>query len=94
MRVITVGTGGPRADPDRNAACTVVEVDGRYLVFDTGRGIVQSFARKAMAFADVDALFVTHHHYDHIGELADFMISSCFSVGSGIDPSVVVIGLR
>jgi len=76
VRVIALGTGGPRADPDRNAACTVVEVDGHYLVFDTGRGIVRSFARKAMAFADVAALFVTHHHYDHIGELADFMISS------------------
>ena len=23
-------------------------------------------------FADVAALFITHHHYDHIGELADF----------------------
>jgi len=76
VRVITLGTGGPRPDPDRNAACTVVEVGGEYLVFDTGRGIVRSFARKAIAFTDVAALFITHHHYDHIGELADFMISS------------------
>jgi ribonuclease Z len=76
MRVITLGTGGPRPDPARNAACTVVEVDGEVLVFDTGRGIVRSFARKPIAFANVAALFVTHHHYDHVGELADFMISS------------------
>ena len=76
MRVIALGTGGPRPDPDRNASCTVVEVGGEYLVFDTGRGIVRSFARKAIAMADVAALFITHHHYDHIGELADFMISS------------------
>ena len=53
----------------------MVEVGGEYLVFDTGRGIVRNFAAKAMAFADVAALFITHHHYDHIGELADFMIS-------------------
>jgi ribonuclease BN (tRNA processing enzyme) len=76
MRVIALGTGGPRPDPHRNAACTVVDVGGEYLVFDTGRGIVQSFARKPLAFADVAALFITHHHYDHVGEFADFMISS------------------
>src|SRR5262245_38225691 len=76
MRVIALGTGGPRPDPDRNAACTVVEVGGAHLVFDTGRGIVRSFAEKGIALADVAALFITHHHYDHIGELADFMISS------------------
>jgi len=76
VKVIALGTGGPRPDPDRNAACTVVEVGGAYLVFDTGRGIVRSFAEKRIALADVAALFITHHHYDHIGELADFMISS------------------
>jgi ribonuclease Z len=76
MKVITLGTGGPRPDPDRNAACTVVQVGTEVLVFDTGRGIVRSFARKPLAFTDVAALFITHHHYDHVGELADFMISS------------------
>ena len=76
MRVIALGTGGPRPDPERNAACTIVEIGGQQLVFDTGRGIVRSFARKAMGLADVAALFITHHHYDHIGDLADFVISS------------------
>jgi len=76
VRVIALGTGGPRPDPMRNAACTVVEIGGQHLVFDTGRGIVRNFARKGIAFADVAALFITHHHYDHIGELGDFLISS------------------
>ncbi len=75
MKVTTLGTGGPRPDPDRNAACTVVQVGAETLVFDTGRGIVRSFARKAIPFGEVAALFVTHHHYDHVGELADFVIS-------------------
>lgn len=76
MKLITLGTGGPRPDPDRGAACTVLEVGGKYLYFDTGRGVVRSSARKGIPFADIAALFLTHHHFDHIGELPDFLISS------------------
>ena len=76
MRVVTLGTGGPRPDPERGAACTVLEVGGKYFYFDAGRGVVRSSARKGIRFPDIAALLLTHHHYDHIGELADFMISS------------------
>jgi ribonuclease Z len=31
---------------------------------------------KGIPFDRVAAVYITHHHYDHIGELADFMISS------------------
>ena len=76
MKVITLGTGCPRPDAKRAAACTVVAIGEEYLVFDTGRGIVRNMTAKGLPFERVRALFVTHHHYDHIGELADFMISS------------------
>ena len=76
MKIITLGTGGPRPDAERGSACTVLEVGGKYLYFDTGRGVVRSTAQKGIPFKDVAALFLTHHHVDHIGELPDFMISS------------------
>lgn len=76
MKVITLGTGGPRPDAKRGAACTVVKLGEDYLVFDTGRGIVRGLAAKQIPFDRIRALYVTHHHYDHIGELSDFMISS------------------
>jgi ribonuclease Z len=76
VKVITVGTGGPRPDATRGAACTLVQIGEDFLVFDTGRGIVRGMTAKKLPFDRVRALFITHHHYDHIGELSDFMISS------------------
>jgi ribonuclease Z len=76
LKVITLGTGGPRPDAARAASCAALSVGGDYLVFDTGRGIVRNMTAKGIPFERVRGLFITHHHYDHIGELADFMVSS------------------
>lgn len=76
MRLHTLGTGGPRPDPERNASCYVLEAAGRYLMIDVGRGAIQGVARKGLPFVAIDTLLVTHHHIDHIGELANYLITS------------------
>ena len=45
-------------------------------MFDCGRGSVMQLAKKGVAWADITRLFVTHHHYDHVGDIADLMITS------------------
>lgn len=76
MKLHTLGTGGPRLDPDRNSACHVLEAAGQHLMFDIGRGAIQSVARKGLPIAQIGPLFVSHHHVDHIGELANYLITS------------------
>ena len=76
MKLHTLGTGGPRPDPVRNSACHVLEAGGSLLMFDAGRGAIQRIAQKGLPFADIGPLFVSHHHVDHIGELANYLITS------------------
>ena len=76
MKVTLLGTGGPRPDPDRNASSLVVRVADARLLFDCGRGTVQQLLRAGVPLAAVDPVFVTHHHYDHIGDLHDVVLSS------------------
>ena len=45
-------------------------------MFDIGRGAIQHVAQKGFAMADIGPLFVTHLHVDHIGELANYLITS------------------
>jgi ribonuclease BN (tRNA processing enzyme) len=76
LKLHTLGTGGPRPDPERNSACHVLEVGADRLMFDVGRGAIQSFAKKGLPFADAGPLFISHHHVDHIGEFSNYLITS------------------
>ncbi len=76
MEVTLLGTGGLNPDPERGGPATLVRVGGRPLLFDVGRGAVLQLVRAGVDLAEVDTVFVTHHHYDHIGELADLMITT------------------
>ncbi len=45
-------------------------------MFDAGRGAVLQLAKKGIRWKNITRLFITHHHFDHIGELPDLMITS------------------
>ena len=76
MRLHTLGTGGPRLDSQRGSACHVLEAAGQYLMFDVGRGAIHGIAAKGFPVAELGPLFVSHLHVDHIGELANYLITS------------------
>jgi ribonuclease Z len=75
-RVILLGTGGPRIDHARNAAAVLLRLPGEEVLVDAGRGVVRALD---LAGADLKALrrmLLTHHHFDHIGDLYDVMLTT------------------
>jgi ribonuclease Z len=76
LKLHTLGTGGPRLDSERGSACHVLEVAGRHLMFDVGRGAIRGVAAKHLPIAEIGPLFISHLHVDHIGELANYLITS------------------
>ena len=76
--VRTLGTGGPRVDPQRAGPATLVSIGDEHLLFDAGRGVTVQLARAGIAMGTLRHVFVTHHHFDHIGDLYDVMLSSWF----------------
>jgi ribonuclease Z len=76
MQLTLLGTGGPRPDPQRHAAATVLQMGDQSLLFDTGRGVVLQSVRAGIALGTVNPIFLSHHHYDHIGDLADVILTS------------------
>lgn len=75
MRVTITGTGTPTPRPDRAGSGVLVEVEGLRLQFDAGRSTAMRLAAAAVAPGDLDAVFLTHHHSDHVVGLADLAIS-------------------
>lgn len=76
MRITLLGTGGPRPDPMRQGPATLVEASRLSLLFDAGRGVATQLAKAGTRVEDLDAVFITHHHFDHIGGLADLIMAA------------------
>jgi ribonuclease Z len=76
MDIILLGTGGPKPDPDRQGPSLAVRFDDTFLLFDAGRGVTTQLVRAGISLRDVNPVFITHHHFDHIGGLGDFILSA------------------
>ncbi len=88
MRITLLGTGGPRPDPTRQGPATLVQAAGLNLLFDAGRGVATQLARAGVRTGDLDVIFITHHHFDHIGGLGDLIMAAWNSGHTG--PLLVV----
>jgi ribonuclease BN (tRNA processing enzyme) len=74
--ITLLGTGGPRPDVARGATSLLIETGDDAILIDAGRGVVRQLAALDVPLAKIDPVLVTHHHYDHIGELHDVILSS------------------
>jgi len=75
MRVTLLGTGRPTPLHDRFEAATLVEAGENVLLFDAGRGASIRIWQLGMPLRNVDAVFITHFHHDHISGLADLWLT-------------------
>jgi ribonuclease Z len=74
--VTLLGTGGPRPDVARGATSLLIEVGDDAILIDAGRGVVRQLASLEVPLTRINPVLITHHHYDHIGELHDVILSS------------------
>jgi ribonuclease Z len=70
-RVTLTGTGVPHPSPGRAGPGVLVRHGDIALQFDAGRGTVLRLAEAGCGLHEVDAVFVTHVHSDHVVDLAD-----------------------
>lgn len=74
LYVITTGTGAPMPDATRVNPQTVVVAAGQILVFDAGPGSTRNIEISQIGVGEVDALFLTHYHSDHIGDIGELFL--------------------
>jgi ribonuclease Z len=74
--ITLLGTGGPRPDVARGATSLLIQAGEDNILIDAGRGVVRQLAALGINPAQIDPVLITHHHYDHIGELHDVILSS------------------
>jgi ribonuclease BN (tRNA processing enzyme) len=73
--LVLLGTAAaPFPVPGRAGISSALVVDGRVFVIDCGRGSPTAFADAGLDFTRLEAVFVTHLHADHIGDLPGMIL--------------------
>jgi ribonuclease BN (tRNA processing enzyme) len=75
--LVLLGTAGaPLPVAGRGGISSALVVDGRVFVIDCGRGSPSAFADAGLDFSRLEAVFLTHLHADHIGDLPGLILYS------------------
>jgi ribonuclease Z len=75
IKVTLLGTGDPDPVFIRLGPATLVEAGGQKLLFDCGRGTVLRLQQLGIPWSELDALFVTHLHSDHVVGIPDLFLT-------------------
>src|SRR5437773_1581181 len=76
LRVLLCGTASPIPSPRRAEACTAVFAGRRMWIVDTGPGSWRTLGLRLVRGEAIGAVFYTHLHSDHIGELGEFNLQT------------------
>ena len=71
IKVTLLGTGTPLPVMERFGPAILVEAGSETLLFDAGRGCLQRLRQVNVFYNQIDALFLTHLHSDHIVGIPD-----------------------
>ncbi len=79
ITVVTVGTATPLPG-ERVQTGTAVFVNGYFFMFDVGAGVVHKCENLRLPLEELDAIFLTHYHSDHMMDVPN-MISRSWMLG-------------
>ena len=76
LKVVLAGTSGPLPVRDRAKPCIVVQAAGALYLVDVGPESTENLMTWRLPVSAARAVFLTHLHSDHIGDLGEFNMQS------------------
>jgi ribonuclease Z len=76
LKVTLCGTSGPLPVRDRAKPCVAIQAGGSLYLVDIGPEATENLQSWRMPLATAKAVFITHLHSDHIGEIGEFNMQS------------------
>lgn len=73
LQVLGSGTSVPH--PERSSSAYWVETPGGRLLLDCGPSAAHRMAQEKLSWPELDAIWISHFHLDHVGGLAPFLFS-------------------
>ena len=74
LHIAVCGAGSPMPDDERGGACTVVIAGSKIFVFDAGNMSARNIGKMGFNHGQIEGIFLTHFHSDHIDGLGELML--------------------
>ncbi len=78
MKITLLGTGTPFPSAERFGSAVLVEAGEKKLLFDCGRGAVIRLTQAGVRPNEIDAVFLSHLHSDHVVGIPDLWLTGWF----------------
>jgi len=74
-KLTILGSGVAYLTPERSCPAYLVEEGNTKVLLDCGAGAMTQLAKIKVKVTDLDAVFITHQHADHLGELLSLILA-------------------
>ena len=92
LRVHVLGSGTCVPSLDRHPCSVLLEWEGIRILVDAGCGTVHRLLALGRSIDDLDAVFLSHFHLDHAGEVPSLLFSTNYPEFDRIKPLTLVGG--
>ncbi|HEX8286067.1 MAG TPA: MBL fold metallo-hydrolase [Pyrinomonadaceae bacterium] len=79
MKLTVLGSGTSVPHPRRSSSAHWVEAEGGTLLLDCSAPAVHRMAEEGLDWPNLDAVWVSHFHLDHVGGLAPFLFGTRYA---------------
>ncbi len=84
LHIYVCGAGSPFPDPQRGGPCLAVVAGDQHILIDAGSGGVRTLTRMGYPVGELDAVFLTHLHSDHMDGLGELLMQAWINGGRGV----------
>ncbi len=79
MKFIILGSGTSVPHPKRSSSAYWVETENGKLLLDSSASAIHRMAQENLDWANLDAIWISHFHLDHVGGLAPFLFGTKYA---------------
>ena len=91
LRLVLLGTGNPTPRAHLAGQSVAVLTEGAGAIFDLGPGSAMNLFASQVDPLEIDQLFFTHHHFDHMADFGHFVMAR-WDQGAGAGDALSVYG--
>src|ERR671938_16715 len=79
MKIVVLGSGTSVPHPQRASSAHWLETEGGSLLLDASASSVHRMAQEGLDWVNLDAIWISHFHLDHVGGLAPFLFGTKYA---------------